>query len=128
MHWGGYTEWKKERGTLHPSRTSPEKLHRHLRINQLVWQQNRDGTLGFFTLVMVCVGNNVCKMAEMLPPPSTKQPCKKSTLKSLPESYEVSNGSTLPICLITVGLVVDSLKPIPLQMVSCGDPIPLAGN
>ena len=77
---------------------------------------------------MIFVGNNVCKMAETLPLPSTKQPCKKSTLKSLPESYKVSNGPTLPICLITVVLVVDSLKPIPLQMVSHGDPIPLAGN
>lgn len=62
-------------------------------------------------------------MADALPFPSTE-----STLKSLPGSYIVSNGSIFLNCLIIIVLGIDSPAAILPQMVSHGDPIPLADN
>ena len=55
----------KKRGTLHLAHSSPEKLHRYCRMNQSVSQQNRDNTISFFTLIMICVNDRVCKRQKL---------------------------------------------------------------
>ena len=57
--------------------------------------------------VMICV-DDMCKMADALTFPPTKQPCKEFTWNSLPGSYIVSSGSILSNYLTIIVLAVDS--------------------